>query len=254
MTDPANPPTSWSERSDATPAFTYSNLNDRSPSTFVTVARRFLRGVDHVENEIAPYAADWHAHNITALEQQAPLWVVLGDSLSQGVGATSIQHSWVLQAAQMLAADGINYRVLNLSISGARVMDVVEREIPAMHALGISPDLTTVLVGSNDVVRHALREELLVHYATLLKALPPGALVAVTDHPFGVLSAVSDLVHAAAATGAVHAVPARLNTRDRAEDHFHLNDHGYQLVAEDFVSAIKAQIPHRPKPDPEEHQ
>lgn len=34
-------------------------------------------------------------------------------------------------------------------------------------------------------------------------------------------------------------MPARLGTRDRAEDHFHLNDHGYRLVAEDFAAAIR---------------
>lgn len=232
--------------------FVFSNLSDRPAGRYVTLARRFLRGVDHVENEIAPYAADWHTHNVAALGQRGPLWVVLGDSLSQGIGASSIEQSWVLQAARMLETDGLHHRVVNLSISGARVMDVVERELPAMRALAGEPDLVTVLIGSNDVVRHDLRRELLAHYAVLLDQLPAGTLVAVADRPFGVLRDVADLVRRAAATGAVQAVPARLASRDRAEDHFHLDDHGYRLVAEDFADAIRARAVARSnqRPDP----
>src|SRR5690242_20533550 len=125
----------------------------------------------------------------------------------------------------MLSDGGLNYRVINLSISGARVRDVLDRELPAMRSLGLEPDLVTVLIGSNDVVRRDLRAALPSHYAALIAALPHGSLVAVADRPRGVLAEVAALVRAGAATGAVRAVPARLGTRDRAEDHFHLNDH-----------------------------
>ncbi|MHA3701965.1 SGNH/GDSL hydrolase family protein [Jatrophihabitans sp. YIM 134969] len=233
---------------DGAAAFAFDGVSDRRQGLFVQLARRLLPGVEHVEAEIAPYAAEWHAHNVAALAAPGPLWVVLGDSLSQGVGASSLGQSWVLQAARMLRAAGRPHRVVNLSISGARVLDVVEREIPAMGALTPTPDLVTVLVGSNDVVRGRLRSVLVDHYATLLRALPAGTFVAVPDRSFGVLRAVADLVNSAAANGAVVAVPARLTSRDRAEDHFHLDDHGYRLVAEDFVAAIRA---HTPPPVPD---
>jgi hypothetical protein len=77
--------------------FEYSNLNDRSPGWFFRLARRLLPGVGRVENEIKPYAQAWRQRNMAALASAGPLWVVLGDSLSQGVGASSIEHSWVLQ-------------------------------------------------------------------------------------------------------------------------------------------------------------
>jgi hypothetical protein len=64
--------------------FEYSNLNDRSPGWLLRLARRLLPGVGLVENEIKPYAEAWHQRNLEALASDEPLWVVLGDSLSQG--------------------------------------------------------------------------------------------------------------------------------------------------------------------------
>jgi hypothetical protein len=100
--------------------FEYSNLNDRSPGWFFRLVRRLLPGVGLVENEIKPYAEAWHERNLEALASADPLWVVLGDSLSQGVGASSIEHSWVLQTWRALADRGVRYRIVNLSFSGAR--------------------------------------------------------------------------------------------------------------------------------------
>jgi hypothetical protein len=71
--------------------FEYSNLSDRSPGWFLRLARRLLPGVGLVEDEIKPYAAAWHERNLAALASADPLWVVPGDSLSQGVGASSIE-------------------------------------------------------------------------------------------------------------------------------------------------------------------
>ncbi len=101
-------------------AFEYSNLNDRSPGWLLRLARRLLPGVGLVENEIKPYAQAWQRRNLEALASAGPLWVVLGDSLSQGVGASSLEHSWVLQTWHALAGRGLRYRIVNLSFSGAR--------------------------------------------------------------------------------------------------------------------------------------
>jgi lysophospholipase L1-like esterase len=219
--------------------FAFSNLSSRAPSRSVRVLRRLLAGVDKVEREIAPYAASWHGRNIAALGAAGPLWVVLGDSLSQGVGASSIDQGWVLQAWRALTERGIHYRVVNLSISGATVTDVIEREIPAMKGLAATPALVTVLIGSNDIIHRDLRASLAAHYQALMAVLPRGSLVAVTDHPRGALAEVNRVVQAAAAAGAVVAVPVRASG-PRAEDHFHPSDSGYSLIAADFAVAIAA--------------
>jgi lysophospholipase L1-like esterase len=144
--------------------FEYSNLNDRSPGWLLRLARRLLPGVGLVENEIKPYAEAWQERNRKALASTDPLWVVLGDSLSQGVGASSIEHSWVLETQRALADRGFRYRIVNLSFSGARVSDVLSRQIPALAGLSAAPELITVLTGSNDIIKRDLRARLPEHY------------------------------------------------------------------------------------------
>jgi lysophospholipase L1-like esterase len=221
--------------------FTYTNLSGRPSSHILKLLARILPGVKKVENEIAPYAAAWHDHNLAALASTKPLWVVLGDSLSQGVGASSIEQSWVLQAQRQLAAAGLDYRVINLSVSGATVPDVLERQLPALRGLASAAALVTVLIGSNDVLHHDLRVTLLDHYRTLLAALPANSFVLLPDRAGGVFGEVARLV--AGRAGAVHMVVVRVSGPVRAEDHFHFNDNGYALVADDFAAAV---LEHRP--------
>jgi lysophospholipase L1-like esterase len=218
--------------------FEYSNLNDRSPGWFLRLARRLLPGVNLVESEIKPYAQGWQERNLEALAAAGPLWVVLGDSLSQGVGASSIEHSWVLQTWHALAGRGVRYRILNLSFSGARVSDVLTRQIPALAGVSATPDLVTVLIGSNDIIRRDLRARLPANYRAMLSALPAGALVATVPRTRGVQAEVNRIVYEAEAAGAVVAVPLHFAAGARAADHFHPDDTGYAAIAADFTTAI----------------
>jgi lysophospholipase L1-like esterase len=218
----------------------FSNLSGRAPGRFLRTASRLLAGVGKVEHQIAPYAASWHERNIAALGTAGPLWVVLGDSISQGVGASSVEQGWVLQAWRILAEQGIYYRIVNLSISGATTTDVIEREIPAMNGLAAAPALVTVFIGSNDILHHDLRMNLAAHYQALIDALPADSLIAVTSQARGALAEINRTVAAAAATGAIQAVPVRIAQGKRAEDHFHPSDEGYSLIAADFAAAIAA--------------
>jgi len=222
----------------ASATFSYSNLSGRPSSHVLNLLARILPGVKKVENEIAPYAAAWHEHNLAALATTEPLWVVLGDSLSQGVGASSIEHSWVLQARRLLAAAGLEYRVINLSVSGATVLDVLERQLPAMSGLASVPAMVTVLIGSNDVIHHDLRVSLLDHYRTLVDAVPPNTFVLLPERSGGVFGEIARLVADNSRADAVRAVAVHLSGRLRAEDHFHFNDNGYSQVANDFVTVV----------------
>jgi lysophospholipase L1-like esterase len=221
-------------------SFAFSNLSGRAPGRFLRTASRLLAGVGKVEHQVAPYAASWHERNIAALGTAGPLWVVLGDSISQGVGASSVEQGWVLQAWRILAGQGIHYRIVNLSISGATTTDVIEREIPAMNGLAAAPALVTVFIGSNDILHHDLRMNLAAHYQALIGALPADSLIAVTSQARGALAEINRTVAAAAATGAIQAVPVRIAQGKRAEDHFHPSDEGYALIAADFAAAIAA--------------
>jgi lysophospholipase L1-like esterase len=230
--------------------FEYLNLNERHPGWFIRVARRLLPGVALVANEITPYAEAWHERNLEALGSPGPLWVVLGDSLSQGVGASSVENSWVRQTWRALADQGVDYRVVNLSFSGARVSDVLDRQIPALAGLAAVPDLVTVLIGSNDFLRRDLRAQLPGHYRAMLSALPEGTLVATVPAARGVQAELTQMVREAQDAGAVVAVPLHFAAGARAQDHFHPDDAGYAAIAADFTPAIlarprSASPPHR---------
>ena len=113
--------------------------------------RLFARSYRQVEQ----YAAEWQAHNAEALRQDGPLWLVLGDSAAQAVGASSRATGYVGVVLERLRADGTPWRVVNLSRSGARTRDVVDTQLPAATDLGIY--LVTAVVGGNDAVGTPLR-------------------------------------------------------------------------------------------------
>jgi lysophospholipase L1-like esterase len=222
----------------------YSNLSGRPAGRYLSLARRVMPGIGAVEAQIVPYAQAWTAANRQALESDGPLWVVLGDSMSQSIGASAWNRGWVHQAAARLAEHGLDYRIVNLSISGARVRDVIDRELPAMARLGVDPDLVTVLVGSNDLMRKEFRTVLARDYAELAESLPATSVVAPMPQPVRAAREVNEaLIVGAAHRGFLIAEAAGPPTSWRgrlAADHFHPNDLGYQRVAWLFADAVLA--------------
>jgi lysophospholipase L1-like esterase len=220
-------------------AFDYSNLNDRPRGPFVTLASRLLPGVRAVQEQIEPYASAWQRHNIAALGATGPLWVALGDSMTQGIGAPAYDRGWVGQ----LAARMPGWRVVNLAISGGRVRDVLDRQLPALAALGVDPDLITVLAGSNDLMNPRYRLELAADLRELMQRLPPGTVVGNQPGTYAAALEVNRIIDdAVAERGLVLAELRDPRTRHwrgkLAADHFHPNERGYAGMAEIFEEAI----------------
>ena len=138
--------------------FDYDNLIHRPTGPYMRLGTKLLRGVRAVQEHIKPYAAQWREANQRELAGDKPLWVVLGDSMAQGIGADRYDHGWANYLRHYLTRAGRSYRMVNLSISGARIEDVLERQIPAMNQLGITPALVTMMVGSNNMVRKKYRQ------------------------------------------------------------------------------------------------
>jgi hypothetical protein len=220
--------------------FEYSNLNDRSPGWFFRLARRVLPGVGLIEGEIRPYAETWAERNLAALPWSGPLcgqcWATrcrrasARARLSTG-GSRRRSVPWQAEAS---ATGSSTCR------SAARVSDVRSRQIPAVAGLSTAPELVTVLVGGNDIIRRDLRARLPENYRALLSALPAGALVATVPRTRGVQAEVNRIVHQSADAGAVVAVPLTLAAGARAADHFHPDDTGYAAIAAGFTTAILA--------------
>ena len=92
----------------------------------------------------------------------ATLWVALGDSMSQGIGASAYDRGWAGQLSTRLRARGWEHRLLNLSVTGARVDDLVATQLPALEAAvqnAGSAALVTVVIGSNDANRQAIDDD-----------------------------------------------------------------------------------------------
>ena len=178
------------------------------------------------------------------------LYVALGDSTAQGIGASRPERGYVgLIAGRLRAATRRPVQVVNLSRSGARVHDVVAEQLPRLA--GLSPDLVTVAVGANDIA-HYDATGFRTDVDALLAGLPPATVIG--DVPWFMHGGTGRKSGEAAAyvatrAGARGLAVARLHgamrgrgwasmLTDFAPDWFHPNDRGYRVWADAFWQAI----------------
>ena len=227
--------------------FEYSNLSGRPPGPVVSALGRVLPGVRAVMAQVEPYAAWWEGHNRRAVAAGRPLWVALGDSMTQGIGASAPDRGWVGQLAVQAPPRVAGTEVVNLAFNGARVPDVLERQLPVMQQLadeGHRIPLVTLMVGNNDLVSRRWRTTLNASMRRLLDMVPTGTVVATQpglQRPARDLNAVID--EAVARRDLVVAEfrdPRMRSWRGRlAQDHFHPNDHGYAGMADVVREALE---------------
>ncbi len=178
------------------------------------------------------------------------VYVALGDSAAQGIGASSLPRGYVSLVADRLArSTGRPVQVINLSSSGARIRDVVEEQLPALT--GLRPDLITLDVGGNDLRRYdaaTYRSDV----SALVAGLPKGTVLA--DIPYFMHGrAQRDADEAAAfiteraTQGGLVVAPLQEAMRargwqgmftDYAADWFHPNDRGHRVWADSFWQVI----------------
>lgn len=196
--------------------------------------------------QVDAYALAWERANAAALQVDGPLWLVLGDSAAQGVGASAHDRGWVGQVRERLvAADPRPWRVLNLSRSGARTREMVEEQWPRAQQVlaGREPELLTAVVGGNDAA--GSREPAwLADVDALCAALPPGAVVATVAR--GVFerktARVNARLRARAAERGLRVADLWAHTgppyRGLYADGFHPNDTGYRQWADAVCESI----------------
>ncbi len=150
---------------------------------------RWTDGVETLRHDRVTFAAYWHARNERVLRDRAtdpdpgPLWVALGDSTAQGLGASSPDGGYVGQTLQQLRrASGQHWQVLNLSVSGALIRDVLARQVPLLADL--KPDLVTCGAGVNDIL-YSAPGRLFADLRALLAAVPDGTVLLDLPLPAG---------------------------------------------------------------------
>jgi acyl-CoA thioesterase I len=182
------------------------------------------------------------------------VYVALGDSAAQGVGASGPDHGYVGVVADRLRdATGSAVQVINLSESGATVSDVVDGQLPRLD--GLCADLITVGVGGNDVRDHdaeAFADDL----DALIDGLPREAILA--EVPYFMHGHWQDhaqmaneqlLSRARAAEMDVAPLHQAMEQRgwmamatDYAADWFHPNDRGHRVWAQAMWTTIEPRV------------
>lgn len=210
--------------------------------------RRQRNGRERLALTLPVHSAWWREH---AKDEGELLYVAVGDSAAQGIGASKPHRGYVgTVAAHLRRTTGNTVRAVNLSVSGARLRETLQTQVPKLARL--EPDVITVSIGANDIadfdeVRfdRELRE--------LADALPPHAIVA--DLPcffFGEaerrVRIANAIVHRVVGEYGFTLVPlyqatrrqgaARMALNQASADFFHPNDRGYRVWASAFLPLV----------------
>jgi lysophospholipase L1-like esterase len=212
---------------------------------------RWADGVNAMRADCVAFADYWQGHNERVTGRPGPLWVVLGDSTAQGLGAPSPHGGYVGQVlASLRDQTGEAWQVLNLSKAGSLLGDVLATQLPRVpgHA-----DLVTCGVGVNDIM-YTAPGRLFADLRRLVANVPDGTVLLDLPVPAGVwgmigrvsvpyVARINRVLHEAAAERGlpVARVSDQFTSPWRgkfARDNFHPSQHGYRDWSRALLTAI----------------
>jgi len=212
---------------------------------------RWADGVTAMREDCAAFARHWDAHNDRVLNEEGPLWVVLGDSTAQGLGAPSPDRGYVGQVLAALRQQSARpWQVLNLSVSGALTRDVIGAQLPRMLP---GATLVTCGIGVNDIL-YTSPAKLFADLRALIAAVPEQTVLLDLPLPAGCwgllgrasvpyVTRINRTIHqAAAARGlpvaevSAHFTPPWAGKF--ASDCFHPSQEGYRDWARALLAAV----------------
>jgi lysophospholipase L1-like esterase len=186
----------------------------------------------------------WEESNERARRTDGPLWVALGDSTAHGIGASTPDWGYVGQLlGRLRERESPAWRVVNLSVTGARLPEVVRDQLPRLDDAG-QPDLVTCAAGANDLIRVGFpRARQALH--ALIRGLPSGAVLATCPQglwPNRTLE-LNRIIRAEAPTAGLRIADVWAHTGapwsgKYAGDGFHPNETGYADWCVAFAEAI----------------
>ncbi len=104
--------------------------------------------------------------------------VWMGDSTAAGVGASGARFAIPTRVAAGLE---VPIDVIGLGVSGDRIKDVLDDQVPRLD--GLQPDVVLVSIGANDATHLTPRDDFRRRYEQMLAAVPDGAVVVVLGVP-----------------------------------------------------------------------
>ncbi len=222
-----------------------------------------------LDSQRGDYRHAWEDHDLATLallgslgpgteDAERPYVIVaLGDSATQGLGASHVEEGYVPRLASAIQeALGRPVALLNISMSGATSESVVVTQLPQLRGLdlagrGFAPDLLVLNVGGNDVsLADQSIESFGARIETICSELPAGSLIG-NISSFGILRSepraaeMSDLLSGIALDHGHHVVDLRGRSQEHsmakytfgyhAADLFHPNSAAYADWAQCFA-------------------
>ncbi len=175
---------------------------------------------------------------LPADRREPVVYVALGDSTVQGVGASSPERSYVSRLYERLRAVYPAARVANLGVAGATSADVVAAQL--QRAVELRPHLVTLSVGPNDITRGVPVEQYERDTDVVLAALTGETRAVVIVNLLPDL-AVTRRFRSSPQESAVGRLTVRFNDALRSRAH----QHGVELV--DLYSASREEVPRHPE-------
>ncbi len=201
-----------------------------------------------LQSHITTYKKFWDK------QQQATsnelVYVALGDSAAQGIGASTPDSSYVkILATTMEKRTGKPVRIINLSKSGAKIKDLIGEQLPKLH--GLHPDIITVDIGANDIAQGTSQVDMTKGYEEIIRAVSPYQVVFANlpDFMWGTQQRNTTEINKTIVTlshqyglkladlhEATHMKMWSLN--EFAADGFHPSNNGHRTWAESFIPGV----------------
>lgn len=229
-------------------------MHRRETGLLSRVVSKASPAVERIEMQRAPRADFWDAWNADAATSEGPLWVALGDSTSQGIGAADPLDGWIPRLLDRLrSATSDPWRVINLSITGAQFSDIIEHQLPRLEEVqraGQAPALVTHLAGANNLMAPASWSRTLRDVRTILDALPEHSVVArvgVSSRFNSVMARqINGVIEDRARTRPFHLFwPWDWPSRDGiGEDKWHPGPKGYGYMTDVIFEQVRTSLAH----------
>ena len=143
----------------------------------------FVLSLFELYTQLGRYQSYWQKNNQKPATSGEILYVALGDSTAQGIGATSPQKGYVgLVAKELEKRSGKPVRIVNLSKSGAKVKDVLDTQLPEFNRLKTDKKtIVTIEIGANNISSFN-RAEFEAQMDEVMTKLPKQTII--TDIPY----------------------------------------------------------------------
>ena len=218
---------------------------------FVVLISIWISKLFKLRGQIPSYSDYW---SVPRGETGGIIYLALGDSAAQGIGASRPDKGYVgIIADQIRKRTHQPVQVINISKSGAKIQDVIEHQISQIEKY--NPDIITVDIGGNDISAYS-KERLRTGITTLCDQLPIGTIIA--DVPYFMhghwernsLEAsefIADIAQkhnlsVAHVHSAMKARGFKSMLYDFAADWFHPNNKGHRVWSSAFEKPIDEQI------------